>query len=522
VRRKFPSNRVTSKQHRHRPLNLSWFNRAENQAAARASDLTDSASTLTMPSPKSIPVPTIAVSSIFFSIFRSDQPTNCDRAESVFNSRASSGARPSTAHESPAAARGNSATPNLAVPTGHRPPSNASSAVGGAGGFTPVNADPSGGRSARPSPPTAASSRLSPHLSNGNANANPRKRSFSSLDSSPGLVAGYGHHVEYDATRFALHFLQSSPFVRFGLIDPSNLSVAEEQLSSDDMPGLTEDGLPSVDLMQELFTLFFDKWHSMLPCLYKQRIMAEIVPGGSLTHPNTLTFAILALSGYLHPDVRVKAASNEWANLGKQCFDRAVAEGQYDMQVVQGGIYLCLRMFGLAEMSPVWVFLSSVWRICLPLGFHQIDSNSSAYRGFLPDPRSELEIEERRRTAWAVFILDRLVSSVVPWTASVVDSEFCVNFPVSEEVFQSGSMGGVGVPIPASHFGIADHSLERRTHDHRSLSHGDRFLTSTNHGNYCWSSARRLSTSLQACCSPGPNTLSHPFYAPFNHRFRDS
>jgi hypothetical protein len=319
--------------------------------------------------------------------------------------------------------------------------------VGGGGGFTPVNADPSGVLSARPSPPIAASSRLSPHLSNGNANANPRKRSFSSLDSSPGIgghvavSGGYGGHVEHDATHFALQFFQVSPFVRFGSIDPSNLAAVEDPVSSDDMLELSEDGLPSLELMEELFALFFDKWHSMLPCLYKQRVMAEIAPGGSLTQPNTLTFAILALSGYLHPDAGIKAASNQWASFGKVCFERAVAEGQYGMQVVQGGIYLCLRMFGLAQMSQMWVFLGQVWRICLPLGFHQIDSsNSPAYRGFLPDPRSELEIEERRRTVWAVYILDRLVSISVPWTMCVVDSEFCVNFPVSEEVFQNGSM----------------------------------------------------------------------------------
>lgn len=250
--------------------------------------------------------------------------------------------------------------------------------------------------------------------------------------------------MEFDATRFALQFLQASPFVRFGLMDIPHVSAVDEPVSSEEMPGLTDDGLPSVKLMQELFTLFFDKWHSILPCLYKQRVMAEINPGGSLAQPNTLTFAILALSGYLHPDVGVKAASHKWADLGKAHFDHAVAEGQYEMQLVQGGIYLCLRMFGLGQMSQMWVFLASIWRICLPLGFHQIDSNSSsAYRGFLPDPRSELEIEERRRTVWSVYILDRLVSSAVPWSMCVVDSEFCVNFPVSEEVFQNGSMENV-------------------------------------------------------------------------------
>ncbi|KAF8540695.1 hypothetical protein BDD12DRAFT_804349 [Trichophaea hybrida] len=317
-------------------------------------------------------------------------------------------------------------------------------------GFTPVNAEVGGVRSARPSPPSTSTTRLSPNLANGiNVYSNPRKRSFSSLESSPatgvhhiGNSNSNSHPVEYDAT-FAVHFLQASQFAGLGHNDVLGLSP-EDSVAPEDMPELTDDALPPPALMQELFNLFLEKWHSILPCLYKKRVLSDIVPGGPLTQPNTLTFAILALAGYLHPNPGVKVASHKWALLGKECFDRSVLEGRFSMQAVQGGIYLCLRMFGLAQMSQIWIFLGSVWRMCLPLGFHHIDSNTfSHHRGFLPEPRSELEIEERRRTVWAVYILDRLASISVPWTMCVVDSEFCVNFPVSEEVFQNGSMENV-------------------------------------------------------------------------------
>ncbi|KAF8254131.1 hypothetical protein K440DRAFT_639900 [Wilcoxina mikolae CBS 423.85] len=372
------------------------------------------------------------------------------------NTRPSVGPRPSSSHDSPSIAPcGNSSTPSLVVPNINRPSS--STITGGSGGgggpgggFTPVNAEVGGVRSARPSPPSTATTRLSPNLANGiNVYSNPRKRSFSSLESSPatgvhhvGNSNSNSHPVEYDAT-FAVHFLQASQFAGLGHIDIPGLSP-EDSVAPEDMPELTDDALPPEALMQELFNLFLEKWHSILPCLYKKRVLADIIPGGPLTQPNTLTFAILALAGYLHPNPGVKAASHKWALLGKECFDRSVLEGRFSMQAVQGGIYLCLRMFGLAQMSQMWIFLGSVWRMCLPLGFHHIDSNTFSYhRGFLPEPRSELEIEERRRTVWAVYILDRLASISVPWTMCVVDSEFCVNFPVSEEVFQNGSMENV-------------------------------------------------------------------------------
>jgi len=340
-------------------------------------------------------------------------------------------------------------TPNLAVSTTQRATSNTNSGAGGGGGFTPVNADAA---SARVSP-TFASSRLSPNLTNGNAASNPRKRSFSSLDSSPDAVVArpvkFPSHstlVECDATQFAIQFLQASPFVALSQIDASHLLAGDDAVT-DEMPELSDDGLPSPELMKVLFNLFFDKWHTILPFLYRKRVMEEIASKGPLTQPNTLTFAILALSGYLHPDAGVKAASSYWATRGKACFDRAVGEGQFTVQAVQGGIYLCLRMFGLAQMSQMWIFLGSVWRMCSPLGLDRIDSNS-AFGGFLPEPRNELEIEERRRTVWAIFILDRLSTTSVSWPVCIDDSQFNVNFPVSEEVFQSGSLEVCTPPPP--------------------------------------------------------------------------
>ena len=451
----------------------------------------------------------------------SDQPA--DRVSAEQSSLSSSrGPRTPAAHDPPPIAiRGTSTTPSLTVPTVHRPTPSATSGTGGGGGFTPVNADAAGARVS----PTFASSRLSPHLTNGST-FNPRKRSFSSLDSSPDVGAravnppSHTTHVECDATQFATQFLQASPFVGLGQIDAAHLLAGDDAVT-DEMPELSEDGLPSPELMKALFNLFFDKWHTILPFLYKRRVLEDIASKGPLTRPNTLTFAILALAGYLHPDAGVKEASSYWATRGKACFDRAVTEGQFTMHTVQGGIYLCLRMFGLAQMSQMWIFLGSVWRMCSPLGFDRIDSNS-AFRGFLPDPRNELEIEERRRTVWAIFILDRLATTSVPWPVCIDDSQFNVNFPVSEEVFQSGSLE---VCIPYKCFWprpVLTWIVECRTHGRRSLSQQPRRAGSVNNDGYqSESTARCLPASLQARRPPrpypppsAPATLLHRVHGP--------
>ena len=96
-------------------------------------------------------------------------------------------------------------------------------------------------------------------------------------------------------------------------------------------------------------------------------------------------------------------------------------------------------MFGHAQMHELWIQLSSVWRMSQPLGLNSID-REGPFTGMLPLAHSEQEVEERRRTIWAVYILDRILSACVPWSMNINDDDFCVNFPAAEEVFQSESM----------------------------------------------------------------------------------
>jgi hypothetical protein len=253
--------------------------------------------------------------------------------------------------------------------------------------------------------------------------------------------------VRDDEQRSGLSAWQPSPFIAFATTNasisptttPSISATPTQPPSNDDMPRLSEDGLPPLPLQQELWTTFFDRWHRVLPYLHRDLTMAQVVDNGRLTQPNHLTFAVLALAGYHDDNAGVRAASHLWAARGKACFDRAIEEGPRDLALVQAGICLCVRLFGLAQMSQLWILQSSVSRLCISLNLNLIDSGGPRLWGLDITHLTALEIEEIRRTAWASFILDRLVTSSVPWSACIADADFRVNFPVSEQLFQAGS-----------------------------------------------------------------------------------
>lgn len=298
--------------------------------------------------------------------------------------------------------------------------------------FTPINVEPTHSATLSPPPPLA--------------NGRPASKRPSFLDrpirTDPPVMPGF------DAGLFALSFLQASPFIGLESIDFSSMQTTEGGFDntprSEDAPKplpLQRDDLPEPGLMTELFELFFARVHPLLPCLYQKRVMSEIEPGGTLAKGCSLTYSILAIAAHLHPSSSVKAMSGQWNTLAKQQFNAAVCGGAFSVSHVQAGVYTALRMYGTSQMSELWVFLSAVWRMCVPLGLHQLDANIvGGPRGFLPHPRSEQELEERRRTMWAVYLIDRLVTYSVGWSMNINDRDFCVNFPASEQEFQSGSI----------------------------------------------------------------------------------
>ncbi|KAG0124843.1 hypothetical protein HOY82DRAFT_173303 [Tuber indicum] len=302
-----------------------------------------------------------------------------------------------------------------------------------------------------------------------NGNSGLRHEVTQSCDSSKNSKRPYDNAASNEAGNFACQFLQASPFVGLDAINivpwgspagvgawddrpkknkslsPQDIETPESTnsavtLVNNDVGGVLEE-LPSHDTIVELFELFFDQVHPIIPCLYRKQILADIQPGGSLSKPLPLVFAVLALASLIHPAPAVQDRSARWHAAAKRGFDAAVTRGNYSLDNVQASIYICMYCFVTAELSELWIFLGKGYRMSNPLGLHQIDSpRRGRFQGFLPHPKSEQDLEERRRAAWGLYVLDSFCSCSCGWPLAINDRDFCVNFPVDEDVFQSGEI----------------------------------------------------------------------------------
>ncbi|RPA97602.1 hypothetical protein L873DRAFT_1771169 [Choiromyces venosus 120613-1] len=324
-------------------------------------------------------------------------------------------------------------------------------AVSNHSAFTPINVDSTS------QSPTA------------NGNSSLRHEIIQSYDLNKNAKRPYDNITSnYEANLFACQFLQASPLVGLDAIDtvpwadspagvfddrhkknkslsPQAIETPESTnsattLVNNDVGGALEE-LPSHDSIVELFELFFDQIHPIIPCLYRKQILAGIQLGGSLSKPCPLVFAVLALASLVHPAQAMQDRSARWHAAAKRGFDAAVTRGNYSLNNVQASIYICMYCFVTAELSELWIFLGKGYRMSNPLGLHQIDSpRRGRFPGFLPHPKSEQDLEERRRAAWGLYVLDSFFSCSCGWPLAINDRDFCVNFPVDEDVFQSGEI----------------------------------------------------------------------------------
>lgn len=130
---------------------------------------------------------------------------------------------------------------------------------------------------------------------------------------------------------------------------------------------------------------------------------------------------------------------------------------------VQACLLLAYEGFGANQDSALWMYLGCAIRMAVDLGLqklqgvkHQGQKDPGYYRSIISsDPPDEMntisdqekaEIEQERvDTLWAVFILDRVISSGTGRPATLRDVDFEVTFPT----ISTSSRDGWPTPFPA-------------------------------------------------------------------------
>ncbi|KAK3690252.1 binuclear zinc transcription factor [Podospora appendiculata] len=199
--------------------------------------------------------------------------------------------------------------------------------------------------------------------------------------------------------------------------------------------------LPSIQLIDSLMDLYFNKVHHSAPILHPSRFKASLYLPPHLSPPMCLQYVVMAMGAeaddnYRHLAIpfyqraRTYAESDEMRDHGEHC--TTVAHAQFWALVAH--FEAEQLMFPRAAMS-----LGRSIRIAQMLNLQRIDQSGQVRvlpQTLIP-PRDWSELEERRRTWWVIYGCDRCVAVATGWPALINDRDVHTLLPASEEAFNN-------------------------------------------------------------------------------------
>ena len=251
------------------------------------------------------------------------------------------------------------------------------------------------------------------------------------------------------------HYSMPFEFTEMGL-DPAlqgiSPSYPEPTLNSQPQPdeldnfswemislGLDEP-LPNQDVVDELNQLYFDKIHPTNPMLNRARYFGAMHFAPHQRPPLALRYAMWAFAA---------GVSDRYAELAEPFYQRSrrylqqdemkgVGEAMVTLQHCQTWVLLAGYEFKAMYFPRAWMSSGRASRMALMMDLHRVDSSGMKIKQSLGPPRDATEREERRRTFWQAFCIDRYAGIGSGWPTTLNGADVVTCLPSDEASYQRG------------------------------------------------------------------------------------
>jgi len=169
--------------------------------------------------------------------------------------------------------------------------------------------------------------------------------------------------------------------------------------------------------------VYFAHVHPWLPILHRPTFLAAFRTGPpKRLHLILLAMVAISVRYSTDPQLSHTGAREQYASEARQIIvletlDRSSLEG------LQALIILAIHTIGIGQGPRSWSIVGMATRLASQLGI-SVDNNTTGPQPstlqvkLLPQPTTWTEAEERRRTFWAAFILDRFSSFGTGWNTT--------------------------------------------------------------------------------------------------------
>ncbi|KAM0723098.1 hypothetical protein Q7P37_001298 [Cladosporium fusiforme] len=229
------------------------------------------------------------------------------------------------------------------------------------------------------------------------------------------------------------------PQAALNLTSNGDVNMPQEDDFPWEMIGLgLEEPLPPQDAIDELTQAFFDKIHPSGPMIHRARFYAAMHLAPHARPPICLRYAMWA---------NAAAVTEKYDGLQEHFYQRARkyiqqdemrghGEGMITIAHAQTWVLLATYEFKMMFFPRAWMSAGRACRMTQMMGLHRLDGTGLEVKQCLPPPRDWTEREERRRTFWMSFCVDRYSSIGTGWPMVIEERDILTNLPVDEKSFE--------------------------------------------------------------------------------------
>jgi hypothetical protein len=175
--------------------------------------------------------------------------------------------------------------------------------------------------------------------------------------------------------------------------------------------------------------IYFTKVHPSVPVIHKYRFLASMNLSGNAKPSISLRYAMWSLAAsitesykslhsHFHGRARKYAEADERA--GRQKF--------INIRHAQAWILIGIYEFKMMMFPNAWLTTGRATRLTQMLGLHRLDGLGLDVKQSLPTPTDVSEKEERRRTFWMAFCMDRYAGVGTGWPLIVDERDVRATF----------------------------------------------------------------------------------------------
>ena len=182
-------------------------------------------------------------------------------------------------------------------------------------------------------------------------------------------------------------------------------------------------------LIQISTHLFFEKIHPYVPMLHKGRYYSSMSLAPQARPQICLRYAMWALAASIaekympHADMFYQR-SRKYIDRDEM---RGVGEGIVTVQHAQTWTFLCTYEFKNMYFPRAWMSAGRATRMVNMLSLNRVDGIGMDVKQGLPPPRDWADREERRRTFWMTYCVDRYASIGTGWPLSIDERDVSIH-----------------------------------------------------------------------------------------------